>query len=155
MHRLIENHLEEVLAQGRLPEPVQQHLTECAGCRAEVGAMREHAALLRDWTAPEEVEPRPGFYARVWDRIEMQRPVSIWGLFTDSLWGRRLATASLSLALLMGGYVISSERAMQGVRTGGDPMAERLLSGGNLPLTAAVNSTPNDVFMDLVSYGAR
>ena len=42
MHRLIENHLEEALSQGGLPEghPVRQHLNECDECRSEVDAMR-------------------------------------------------------------------------------------------------------------------
>ena len=161
MHPLIEKHLEEALSQSGLPgdHPARQHLNECGECRSEVEAMREHAALLRNWAAPAEVDARPGFYARVWERIEAQRPVSIWNLFTESVWGRRLATASLSVALLMGAYVISSERAVDVARAG-DPIAERLLSGDSFPanspvLTAAVQSNQNAVFMDLVSYRSR
>ena len=158
MHRLIENHLEGVLTEGALPEAVEQHLRECKGCREEVGLMQEHTALLREFSVADnvtdELEPRPGFYARVWERIEQQRPVSIWGLFTDSVWGRRLAAASLSVALVMGAYVVSSERTIQGVVSGGDSM-EQLLPGGGFPLTASVDSSPNAVFMDLVSHRDR
>ena len=70
MHRLIENHLEEALALSDLPEDhaVRQHLNDCGECRVEVDAMREHSELLRGWRAPAEMDPRPGFYARVWDR---------------------------------------------------------------------------------------
>ena len=149
MHRFIENHLEEALAPGGLPEDhaVRQHLKDCLECRVEVDAMREHSELLRGWKAAAEMDPRPGFYARVWDRIEAQRPVSIWGLFTDSLWGRGLAVASLSVALLAGGYVISSEQTTQGNGLGGASFPV------NAPvLTAAMNSNPNAIFMDLVSY---
>ena len=152
MHRLIEKHLEEALALSDLPEDhaVRQHLNDCGECRIEVDAMREHSELLRGWRAPAEMDPRPGFYARVWDRIEAQRPVSIWGLFTESVWGRSLAVASLSVALLMGGYVISSEPAAEAARLSGDGFPV------NAPvLTAAVNSNPNAVFMDLVSYRGR
>ena len=152
MHRLIEDHLEEALSRGGLPEthPARLHLNECGECRTEVDGMREHSALLRDWAAPEEMDPHPGFYARVWERIEAQRPVSIWGLFTESIWGRRLATASLSAALLLGGYVISSERAVERYSLGGDSFPV------NAPvLTAAVNSNPDAVFVDLVSYRGR
>lgn len=153
MHRLIEQHLEEVLSQAGLPvnHPARRHLDACGHCRAEIEIMREHAALLRDWAAPQELEPRPGFYARVWERIEAQRPVSIWNLFTESLWGRRLAAASLSLALLMSAYVISTERSMPPVRQ--DTMARQLLP--DAPLLAAVNSNPDAVFIDLVSYQGR
>jgi predicted anti-sigma-YlaC factor YlaD len=153
MHRLIEQHLEEALSKKSLPSnhPAQRHLDECADCRTEVETMREHSALLRNLAPPGEMDPRPGFYARVWERIEAQRPVSIWNLFTESLWGRRLATASLSLALLMGAYVISTERSMRPVRQ--DTMARQLLP--DAPVLAAVNSSPNAVFMELVSYQGR
>ena len=156
MHRLIENHLEEALAQGGLPEahPAQQHLKDCVECRSEVDAMREHSALLRDFAVPAEMDPHPGFYARVWDRIEAQRPVSIWSLFSESMWGRRLATASLSMALLMGAYMISTERSMQATFANG----EQFLAGDSFSaetLTIAANSNPNAVFMDLVSYQGR
>ena len=158
MHRLIENHLEEALSKGGLPQdhPARQHLNECGDCRSEVDAMREQAAVLQDWAVPQEMDPHPGFYARVWDRIEAQRPVSIWNLFTESVWGRRLVTASLSVALLMGGYVISAERSAHGLSASGDPMAERLLAGNdNSMLMAAVKPSPNAVFVDLVSYQGR
>jgi len=159
MHRLIENHLEEALSQGGLPEDhvVRRHLNECAECRLEVDAMREHSDLLRDFAAPIEMDPHPGFYARVWERIENQRPVSIWSLFTESIWGRRLATASLSVALLMSGYLITSEQASDAALANNSLSAERVLSGENAApmLAAAVNSSPDAVFMDLVSYRAR
>jgi predicted anti-sigma-YlaC factor YlaD len=111
MHRIIRDHLEQVLAgPGCTPEhPAGKHLAECEECREEVAAMREQAALLRQWRAS-EIEPRPGFYARVLERIEAQTPSSVFTLFFDSLFGRRIAMASLALALLLGVYVISSEQ---------------------------------------------
>ena len=161
MHRLIEEHLEEALSGSGLPEnhAAGQHLKECTECRVEVNAMREHSLLLRDWAAPAEMDPHPGFYARVMERIEAQRPVSIWSLFTDSVWGRRLATASLSVVLLMGGYLITTERALDSAQDASRLNAEHLLSGENPSngpvLAAAVNSSSDAVFMDLVSYRAR
>ncbi len=65
--------------------------------------------MLRQWRSP-EIEPRPGFYARVLERIEAQTPASVFTLFFDSLFGRRIAMAALALALLLGVYVISSEQ---------------------------------------------
>src|SRR5437016_3245364 len=116
MHRIIRDHLEEILAApGSAPEhPAEKHLAECEGCRDLVATMRDHAVVLRQGHAPAEakpeVEPRPGFYARVMDRIEAQSPTSVWALFFDSMFGRRIALASLGLALLIGVYVISSEQ---------------------------------------------
>jgi predicted anti-sigma-YlaC factor YlaD len=111
MHRIIRDHLEQVLGE-RSPapdHPAGKHLAECGECRDTVAAMREQAAMLRQWRAP-ELEPRPGFYARVLDRIEAQTPASVFTLFFDSLFGRRIAMAALALALLLGVYVISSEQ---------------------------------------------
>ena len=111
MHRIIRDHLEQVLAgPGVAPEhPAGKHLMECAECCEEVTAMREQAAMLQELRSP-EIELRPGFYARVLDCIEAQRPSSVFTLFFDSMFGRRIAMASLALALLLGVYVISSEQ---------------------------------------------
>src|SRR5579872_6658123 len=54
---------------------------------------------------------RPGFYARVMERIEAEGPISIWNLFIESAFGRRIAVASLALALLVGVYLVTSERS--------------------------------------------
>jgi predicted anti-sigma-YlaC factor YlaD len=109
MHRLVQNHIEDVLA-GVEPASVAEHLGACEECRSQVTAMRGHAAAMRELRAPAP-EPRPGFYARVMERIEAQGPVSIWNLFIESAFGRRIAVASLALALLVGIYLISSERS--------------------------------------------
>ena len=117
MHRLIRENLEvvlrndEVLKGASAEHPASRHLAECQECREDVAAMRRHTALLQGWRAPaqEEVEPRAGFYARVMDRIEAQGPASIWNLFFDSIFGRRLALASLTLAVLLGLYLVSTE----------------------------------------------
>jgi hypothetical protein len=72
--------------------------------------MREQADLFRSLSAPPEVEPRGGFYARVMERIETQTPASIWSLFFDSAFARRVALASVTFTLLIGIYLVSSER---------------------------------------------
>jgi anti-sigma factor RsiW len=130
MHRIIQDHLEQVLA-GVGPDPghpAGQHLAECEECRHAVADMREQAAMLRQWRVANremgEVEPRPGFYARVMQRIEAQTPGSVYELFFDSVFGRRLAMAALALALLLGVYVVSSEQ-----------MASPVAGGGSLQVT--------------------
>jgi anti-sigma factor RsiW len=122
MHRHVREQLEEVLAESRgtsrtgavsgAGDAAQKHLAECRECSGEVNAMRQQAAALREWRAPEtvEAEPRPGFYARVLERIEAQGPASIWSLFFDSPLGQRLAIASLALAALLCVCLISAER---------------------------------------------
>jgi hypothetical protein len=109
MHRQMRDKIESVL--GGLPDSSsQQHLENCRGCSQEASAMREQAALMRALRAPAEIEPKAGFYARVLERIEAQRPVSIWSLFFESAMGRGLAMASMAFALAMGIYLVSSER---------------------------------------------
>lgn len=108
MHRLMRERLEETVA-GSPDDIALQHLENCEECRTEVAALREQAAVMHALRAPSSAEPRAGFYARVMERIEAQGPVSIWNLFFDSIYGRRLAYASLALALLMGVYLVSSE----------------------------------------------
>src|SRR5271165_6352462 len=99
MHREIRNHLEDALDRRVSASSVSQHLEGCSDCNQEIGEMREHAAWLHELRAPAEVElePRPGFYARVLQRIEAEGPVSIWNLFIESAFGRRIAVASLAL----------------------------------------------------------
>jgi predicted anti-sigma-YlaC factor YlaD len=109
MHRLIEENLEEILNDGKADRSATEHLAGCEKCRGEVNAMRGHSALLREWRGSAEMEPRGGFYARVMERIENQGPVSVWNLFLESVFGRRLALASLALALLLGMYLVSTE----------------------------------------------
>lgn len=140
MHREIRNRIEDVLAakgdsgnaaSGRV---VSGHLGQCAECREALSGMREQAAWLRELRAPEnlDLEPRPGFYARVLQRIEAEGPVSIWYLFIESAFGRRIAIASLALALLAGVYVVTAERAEQ----------ERILNAQAAPIAA-----PGPVFV--------
>jgi predicted anti-sigma-YlaC factor YlaD len=167
MHRVIEEHLEEVLAGAGLPasHPAQQHLQVCPPCREVVGAMREQSGLLRELGQAQEAEPPAGFYARVWERIEAQRPASIWEVFASSLMGRGLAAASLALMLTMGGFLVSSESAApqsldaQAVVANTYPM----LPASDFPdevfampsLYAAAGSGRGAVLVDLVSYQGR
>jgi hypothetical protein len=113
MHREIRDHIEDVLARSQ--PGTREHLAHCDECRIEVQGMQEQTALIRDLRAPEDfaADLRPGFYARVMERIEAEGPISIWNLFIESAFGRRIAVASLALALLIGVYVVTSERSVE------------------------------------------
>ena len=161
MHRLTQDHLEEVLA-GRLPDgPVTAHLKECNECRDEVESMLLHREVLRVWAVPADadVEPAPGFYARVLERIEATRPVSIWSLFAESFVGRHMLTASLAMAMVTVGFTVVSEESMpqtfvaQSAAVQMDPLypsagfASDVMSGGE--------ANQGAVLMSLVSYQDR
>lgn len=122
MHREIYERLEEVLS-GIPPDLAAKHLTQCQECRDEVISMRAQAALVRELKPAAEVEPRAGFYARVLERIEAEGPVSIWNLFVESAFGKRIGVASLALALLLGVYLVSIERSAEPM-IAGEPSAQ-------------------------------
>jgi hypothetical protein len=115
MHREIRDHIEDVLRGGGTLKNAREHLAQCDECQAEVQSMQEQTALIRELRAPEDfaADLRPGFYARVMERIEAEGPISIWNLFIESAFGRRIAVASLALALLIGVYVVTSERSAE------------------------------------------
>jgi hypothetical protein len=115
MHREIRDHIEDVLRGGDTLKNAREHLVQCDECRTEMQGMQEQTALIRELRAPEDfaADLRPGFYARVMERIEAEGPISIWNLFIESAFGRRIAVASLALALLIGVYVVTSERSAE------------------------------------------
>lgn len=155
MHRLIRDHLEEVLGGDSLsPEhPAGKHLAECEECRNEVSLMRGHGEILREWHAS-EVDPRPGFYARVMERIETQGPVSIWNLFFDSVFGRRIAIASLALALLLAGFMVGTERMPEGETAGSVDaiLSVPQLNDSNRMIQTASAPDQDAVLVNLVTY---
>jgi hypothetical protein len=109
MHQTMRDTLEKSLS-GELDVAGRKHLRECEECSAEFAAMQSQAQALRELRAPSEFEPRPGFYARVMERIEAEG-ASIWDLFFESIIGRRIAIASSVLAVLLGVYLFTAERS--------------------------------------------
>jgi anti-sigma factor RsiW len=156
MHRLVRDHIEDIVA-GVEAAPVAEHLQACKECRIEVMAMRGHSAALRELRAPDDAEPRPGFYARVMERIEAQGPASIWSLFIESAFGRRIAVASLALALLLGVYVVTSERAADQPIVAGQQAQPAVVVGEDAPGRVITEmsdkqSSNDDVLVNLVTY---
>jgi len=113
MHQPIRENLEDYLngPAEKIPQEFHAHLAVCQECAGELGLLEAQASQLRMLRPAESVEPRPGFYARVRERIEAQERASIWSVFLEPRFGRRLAVASGVLALLLGGYLVSSELA--------------------------------------------
>jgi hypothetical protein len=86
-----------------------EHLSACEECASEFRLMKAQAAMVRSLRAADDVAPAPGFYGRVMQRIEERAKDSIWAVFIYSPFGKRLAYASLTLALALGSYVITRE----------------------------------------------
>ena len=111
MHGSIRNKLESLLEGKANVAEVQQHLIRCAECSGEVADMRTQKDLFRTLKPTEELEPAAGFYARVMQRIEERaKESSIWAVFVYSPVGKRFALASLSVALVLGSYVVAEEK---------------------------------------------
>lgn len=107
MHEPVIDSLEEILGGGTPAPAAETHLKACAECREEVAALASHSRMFQALRAP-ELEPTPGFYARVINRVEREVRPSIWSLFGESVFARRLAFASMSLTILLGTYMLSS-----------------------------------------------
>lgn len=113
MHQAIRDKLEDLL-KGSSPgisQDIQAHLESCEGCAGEMRLLEKQAEMLRLLKAGEEVEPRAGFYARVMDRIEEDAGASMWAVLLRPSFGRRLAVASAALVVLLGTYLVTSERS--------------------------------------------
>ena len=104
MHEPVVDGLEEYLAgaaRGERLAAIEQHLVSCPGCRTAVEQMLAHQQLLRQLRSPGPCAPAPGFYARVMQRIEAQRASSIWSIFLQPAFSRRLSFASVTLLVLL------------------------------------------------------
>jgi predicted anti-sigma-YlaC factor YlaD len=107
MHRLTKQRLEEILSAPHLRRPaeLEQHLAGCPECREELQRFQEHARCLQALRLTEQAQPRPGFFARVTDRIEAQQRASVWSVFLEPAFARRLVVATLALTLVLGSLV--------------------------------------------------
>jgi len=111
MHRPIQDGLEEYLGgrgnPGRL-KSFHDHMAACDECRNQVKALEEQSQLVQSLRVPAMVDPTPGFYARVIERIEAQRANSFWSIFLEPMMARRIAYASLCLLVLLGSAVVGT-----------------------------------------------
>jgi len=151
MHEPVIERLEEYLnGDGPYPE-VEEHLKKCAGCREELNAMRAQSAMFRQ-AFRSEVEPGSGFYARVMNRIETQTKPSVWSLFGESMFARRLAYASATFLLLVGTLFVSSTEPDEAFASA-DPQA--ILAAGEDQYTPVSMDPQRDrevILVNLATY---
>jgi hypothetical protein len=159
MHRVIRDRLEEVLAaqpgNSLTRQDLTKHLDDCEECRGEIVRMQEQARLLRNLRSAEEAEPRAGFYARVMERIEKQGPGSIWNVFSESPFGRRIAVASMALALAIGVYLFTAEQPGPGAINHPIEFVSGTLPAEDQPgmvLTSSGAPDRDAVLVNLVTY---
>ena len=150
MHGSIRDKLEDLLRGERRKEDpeVEKHLSSCAECASELESMRTQGALLHSLRAAEEVEPAAGFYARVMQRIEDSARDSIWAVFIDSPFGKRLAYASFMVTVLLGSYVIAQE-SRDGHLGGPSTIAQEFYSA---PVVGSQAQQRDAVLMNFASH---
>jgi hypothetical protein len=108
MHAVVRNRLEDLLRADQ-SKPLPEHLASCAECQSELKIMKSQSMQLAGLRTAEGLEPSPGFYARVLQRIEECQYDSFWAFFVYSPFSKRLAAASLTIAVALGTYVVSEE----------------------------------------------
>jgi hypothetical protein len=111
MQKPLVKDLEKYLAGDLSGEALQQFEDTLAGdakSKAEIGGFREQNAMLHTLRAPDEMDPAPGFYARVMDRIEAQAASSLWSVFFEPFFARKLAYASLALLVLLSSAAVTA-----------------------------------------------
>jgi anti-sigma factor RsiW len=157
MHQPIRDNLEEYLkgSTRQVPQAFHAHLVACEECASELRLLETQANMLRSLRSVEDVGPIPGFYARVRERIEDQGRVSIWSIFLQPSFGRRLAIASAALVVLLGTYLVTTEPGDQGLASA--PTVATDIVSTPAPDASAVDSLQqqrqrNEVLVDLASY---
>lgn len=126
MHEPVVSRLEDVLHSAEPIAEVENHLQHCPACRRELAWMRMQAEMIQSLRPPVDLEAPPAFYAKVMNRIDSQAKPSVWNIFGESLFAKRLAYASMTLLVLLGTFLISDP---QGEDTLASNTPEIALSG--------------------------
>ncbi len=124
--------------------------------------MQAHSHTIRALRPDADMEPLPGFYARVLERIEQTRPSSFWNVLVESAFGPRLALASAVLAVLMG-IALVTQPVSRPAPMQIDPASLTVVAGGREDVPAPVlgasdeggqdqDQVRNAVFVSLATY---
>ena len=116
MHAAELDRLEEYLSGSLEPaalDKIEAHLKTCEACRQELESMQGLSRCLAALRPEESLEPAPGFYARVMQRVGRQSAaLTFSGLFNwQFAFGRRVAFAALVTFAILGSYLIMHENA--------------------------------------------
>ena len=151
MHDSVKESLEDYLRGGAHPE-TEVHLRSCESCRIEVEAMRAQSRMFQSLKAPANLEMDPGFYARVMNRVETQARPSVWSLFGESLFAKRLVYASATFLVLLSSYLASAPSMDDGFDAG---TPEVILAGQQLPQPVSMDPQKDRdvILVNLASWG--
>ena len=111
MDSFLQERLEDYLA-GRLNEQdlaeFERRLAADSVKDEEITAFRATADLFAEFKVDtsEDMEPVPGFYYRVMERVEAEQGESLWSLFLQPFVMRRFAFAALMWLLMLGSVAV-------------------------------------------------
>lgn len=111
MDSFLQEHLEDYL-DGRLNEQdlveFERRLARDAEAVAQLALLQETSALFDAFRVDpsEAVEPAPGFYYRVKERIDAQRGESFWSFLLEPVMVRRFAFAAMMWMVLLGSVAV-------------------------------------------------
>lgn len=158
MHQPIRDSLEEYLkgSTQKVPQAFHAHLVACEECASELRLLETQANMLRSLRSDAGVGPSPGFYARVMERVEEQDRGSIWSVFLQPSFGRRLAIASATLVVLLGTYLVTTETGDQSVALAPtvvtDPVSGPAADTGAVQDSLQQQRRRDAVLVDLASF---
>lgn len=149
MHQPVREGLEGYLA-GAPDAGMLRHLNDCPECREAVAGLEFQSIVLRALRAPADLELPPGFYARVVDRIDLQKSGSFWNVFLEPIFARRLMYASAVLTVFLGIALFTSPREDMAASS----MPEQILAEENHPAAQLVDQEQdrNTVLVQLTTY---
>ena len=151
----LEHHLHGLDREDAVPQDAEfkrQLMASDAETQRLVQLMETQARLLRSLRPSEAEEddlmPAAGFYARVMQQIEAQRPASIWNLFIEPRFFHRLAVATFSLLLLLGATFVSSNYFQQEAPVQAHSEPEMILAAPEpTPVTSVSQTEGRDVML--------
>ncbi len=151
MHAVVMESLEEYLSGTLKPAAlrnVEAHLSNCEMCRQEVVGMQQVSQWFGALKVEEELEPAPGFYARVMRQVGHRQAVpSFAGFFAlNFAFGRRLVFASLVTLAALGSFLVSYE---SGYPTGLSP--ETVMAQQDSPAYSTARAQEN-MLATMTSY---
>jgi predicted anti-sigma-YlaC factor YlaD len=153
MHEIVREYLEEHLrskeTSGRLSD-FHAHLSICGPCREMVKRMEETSQLFDVLRLRAEQEPGPGFYVRVMNRIDAEKRPSAWSLLLDPIFGKRLVYASLTVVVLLGTYMFSSENAEMANASGPEVILSN--QGSTATVAPAAEGDRDVILVNLATY---
>jgi len=149
MHAVIMESLEDYLAGSLEPQHLRQieaHLASCPSCQEEVSAMQEVSGMLAVLRPDDTVQPAPGFYARVADRVNQSKPLPWYAAMGfDLAFSRRLVFASLLVMGVMGSYLATREANLPV-----GPSPEAILAQQNAP--SFDSNAEDNMLLTLTAY---